>query len=61
MIADVDGETLGQFGDKILAKASATNPQAIVLDLRLAQGGNGDLRTGLVRDLIKAEDADTRL
>jgi len=61
MVADVAGETLGQFGDKILAKASATNPQAIVLDLRLAQGGNGDLRTDLVRDLIKAEDADTRL
>ena len=61
MVADIAGETLGQFGDKILAKASATNPQAIVLDLRLAQGGNGDLRTDLVRDLIKAEDADTRL
>ena len=61
MVTDIDGETLDQFGDKILAKAKASNPKAIVVDLRLAQGGNGDLRTGLVRDLIKAEDADTRL
>jgi hypothetical protein len=61
MVTDVPGETLAQFGDKILAKASASNPKAIIIDLRLAQGGNGDLRTDLVRDLIKAEDSDTRL
>ena len=61
MVADINGETLGQFGDKILAKAIASNPQSIILDLRLAQGGNGDLRTDLIRDLIKAEDVDTKL
>ena len=61
MITDVDGETLGQFGEKILARAVAANPKAIILDLRLAQGGNGDLRTDLIRSLIKAEDPDTRL
>jgi hypothetical protein len=61
MVTDVDGETLGRFGEKILAKATATNPKAVVIDLRLAQGGNGDLRTDLIRSLIKTEDDDTRI
>jgi hypothetical protein len=33
----------------------------VVLDLRLNQGGNGYLAHGFVRELIKTEDADTRL
>jgi tetratricopeptide (TPR) repeat protein len=33
----------------------------VILDLRLDRGGNGDLRFGLVKSLIKAEDDDTRL
>lgn len=61
MITDVDGETLGQLGDKILARANQSNPRTVVLDLRLAQGGNGDLRTDLIRNLVRAEDDDTQL
>ena len=61
MVTSIDGQTLDQFGEKILARSLASNPRVIVLDLRLNQGGNGMLRTGLVRSLIKAEDADTRL
>lgn len=61
MVTNIDGQTLDQFGEKILARSMATNPRVIILDLRLNQGGNGMLRTGLVRSLIKAEDADTRL
>jgi hypothetical protein len=32
-----------------------------VLDVRLNRGGNGDLRHALVRELVRAEDEDTRL
>lgn len=61
MVADIEGQSLGQFGARIGERVRATNPRALVLDLRLNQGGNGNLRTGLVRELIRAEDEDTRL
>jgi len=61
MVADAKTETLSAFGDRILERSKALNSKAIVLDLRLNQGGNGELRQGFVRSLIKAEDADTRL
>ena len=61
MVADVKDETLSQFGERILATATASNPESIVLDLRLNTGGNGELRHGFVNSLIKAEDSDTRL
>jgi len=61
MITDEDDQTLTQFGDSIADLALTKNPRAIVLDLRLAQGGNGDLRHRFIRSLIRAEDADTRL
>ena len=55
------GETLDAFGEKIATLAQKQNPRALVFDLRLNYGGNGDLRHELMRDLIRAEDADTRL
>ena len=61
MVADINEQTLTQFGERIARRASETNPRAIILDLRLNQGGNGELRHGFIRNLIKAEDADTRL
>jgi tetratricopeptide (TPR) repeat protein len=61
MVTNVPGETLEQFGRRIRERAQATNPRSIVLDLRLNRGGNGDLRFGFVRELIRAEDEDTKL
>jgi hypothetical protein len=61
MVTDTDKETLDEFGRRILDQVHASNPRAIILDLRLNQGGNGDLRNGLIADLIRAQDADTRL
>jgi hypothetical protein len=61
MVADIEGQSLGQFGQRIRERAEALNPKAVVLDLRLNQGGNGNLRQRLVRELIKTEDEDTRL
>jgi hypothetical protein len=61
MVADIKEQSLAQFGRRIRERAEATNPRAVVLDLRLNLGGNGYLRNGLVRELIKAEDEDTRL
>lgn len=61
MVADFDGQALGDFGEKIRLRAEAANPRAIVFDLRLNRGGNGYLRNRLVRELVKAEDHDTRL
>ena len=61
MVTDIKDQTLTQFGERIGRKAADTNPAAIILDLRLNQGGNGELRHGFVKHLIKAEDADTRL
>jgi tetratricopeptide (TPR) repeat protein len=61
MVANVDGETLEQFGQRIRARAEATNPRVVVLDLRLDYGGNGGLRYGFIRELVRAEDEDTRL
>lgn len=61
MVSGVDGETIDQFAAKIRQHAEAIDARRIILDLRLDFGGNGNLRTGLIRELIKAEDSDTRL
>lgn len=61
MVSGTDEETIGQFAAKIRQHAEAIHARRIILDLRLDFGGNGNLRTGLVRELIKAEDSDTRL
>ena len=61
MVADVKDQSLTQFGQKIRKRAEALNPRAVILDLRLNQGGGGHLRNGLVRELIRTEDEDTRL
>ena len=61
MITGIDGQTLAQFGRKIREQAETANPRAVVLDLRLSYGGNHDLRHDFVREMVKTEDADTRL
>jgi hypothetical protein len=61
MVTDIDKETLGDFGRRILDQVRASNPRTVILDLRLNQGGNGDLRNGLIAELIRAQDAETRL
>lgn len=61
MVTGVEGQSLAQFGEKIRRQAEATNPRALVLDMRLNLGGNHDLRHGFIRELVKAEDEDTRL
>ena len=61
MVTDIEGQTLAQFARRIGERARALNPRALILDLRLNLGGNGSLRNDLVRELIKAEDKDTRL
>lgn len=61
MVTGIAGQTLDQFAQRISERARVVNPKAVVLDLRLNQGGNGNLRQRLVRELIKTEDADTRL
>ncbi|HZG46967.1 MAG TPA: amidohydrolase family protein [Allosphingosinicella sp.] len=61
MVADIKDQSLAQFGRRIRERAEATNPRAVIVDLRLNLGGNGYLRNGLVRELIKTEDSDTRL
>ena len=61
MVTGIAGQTLDQFAERIGERAKRLNPKALVLDLRLNQGGNGNLRQRLVRELIKAEDEDTRL
>jgi hypothetical protein len=61
MVTDIKGQTLARFAARIGERAAAANPRALILDLRLNHGGNGGLRNPLVRELIKAEDEDTRL
>ena len=61
MVTDQKAENLTQFGERILKRSEAINPKAIILDLRLNTGGNGDLRTGFIKSMIRAEDADTKL
>jgi hypothetical protein len=60
-VANIEGDTLAQYSERILKRVGDTDPRAIILDLRLDQGGNGNLATSLVNALIKAEDADTKL
>ena len=54
-------ESLDAYGERIAALARQQNPRAVIFDVRLNYGGNGDLRNGLLRDLIRLEDEDTRL
>lgn len=61
MVADTRDQTLEQFGTAILDKARATNPRAVIIDLRLNLGGNGELRHRFIPNLIRTEDEDTRL
>jgi len=58
---DYKGESLDTFGERIAALAKEQNPRALVFDLRLNFGGNGDMRHELIRQLIRAEDQDTQL
>lgn len=61
MVTGISGQTLDQFAQRISERARSLDPKAVVLDLRLNQGGNGNLRQRLVRELIRTEDEDTRL
>jgi len=61
MVTDLKDENLTQFGERILKRAVATNPKAIILDLRLNTGGDGELRNGFIKSMIRAEDVDTKL
>ena len=61
MITGIRGQSLGDFAIKIRREAEKTNSRALILDLRLAHGGNHDLRHRLIRELVKTEDDDTRL
>jgi hypothetical protein len=61
MVADAEDESLDAFARRVGERTAANSYRAIVLDLRLNHGGNGALRTRLVRALIRAEDGDTRL
>lgn len=61
MITGINGQSLEQFGRKIRLQAEASNPSAVIVDLRLSYGGNHDLRHGFIRELVKTEDDDTRL
>jgi hypothetical protein len=61
MVTDLPDQSLARFGEAIAQRVAATHPRALVLDLRLNHGGNGDLRNRFVRSLIRAEDEDTRL
>lgn len=61
MVTDISGQSLDQFARRISERAGQLNPKAVVLDLRLNQGGNGNLRQRLVRELIRTEDEDTSL
>lgn len=61
MVTGTREQTLEAFATRIGERVRSTNPRALVLDLRLNLGGNGDLIPPLVRELIKAEDEDTRL
>jgi hypothetical protein len=61
MVTDLKDQSVEQFAKKISQRSKALNPRALVLDVRLNRGGNGDLRHALVRELVRAEDEDTRL
>jgi hypothetical protein len=61
MVTHIKGQSLGDFGMKIRKKAEETNPRAVIVDLRLNHGGNHGLRHRYLRELVKLEDADTRL
>lgn len=61
MVTGIAGQTLAQFGERIGERVRATNPRAVIVDVRLNRGGNLDLRYPFISDLIKAEDADTKL
>ena len=61
MITDTKDETLAAFGRRILEESNRTNPRAVILDLRLSYGGNGDLRNAFIPGLIRVEDSDTKL
>jgi hypothetical protein len=61
MITGVEGQSLAQFGERIRLEAESMNAGSVILDVRLAQGGNHDLRHRFIREMVKAEDEDTRL
>lgn len=61
MVGDTPGQSLARFGERIAERVRETNPRALILDLRLNTGGNGNLRNRFVPALIRSEDEDTRL
>jgi tetratricopeptide (TPR) repeat protein len=61
MVTGTKEQSLTAFGEKIRKEAWASNAEKVIIDLRLNYGGNWDLRSGYIRELIKAEDDDTQL
>ena len=60
-IGGIDGQSFAQFGEKIRKQAEATSPRAVIVDFRLAHGGDHSLRHRFVGEMVKIEDEDTRL
>jgi hypothetical protein len=60
-VGDAADLSLAQLADEISRRVRLDNPARIVLDLRHNRGGAGHLRYPVVKALIRAEDADTRL
>jgi len=51
-VADGEDETLAGFGERLRAALEESRPGRLILDLRLNNGGNGNLRWGFLRPLM---------
>lgn len=55
MVADAHDETLAQFGDRVIQLAQAKPARALVIDVRLNNGGNNFLGRAFFEDILKSE------
>ncbi|HET7434077.1 MAG TPA: hypothetical protein VFN10_05110 [Thermoanaerobaculia bacterium] len=59
-VNDAPDETLEAFAARIEKTNAETKPKTLILDLRLDRGGNGHLRTPLMKAIIRSPMADVR-
>ncbi len=54
-IADADGQTFEEYGKELTEHLNQEAAQSVIIDLRLNNGGNGNLRWGFIRHLMTYE------
>ncbi len=58
VVLDTESETVASFGDRVVAMVESKNARALVIDVRLNNGGNNFLARSFVEDIVASKSFD---